>query len=67
MDIEKKILSMERMINCVPGTVLQRTLLPDNEVGWTLGLGCMQDPKAFFTGRSIKECIEKAEKEWGKK
>lgn len=66
MNIEKEINKIKYMINCMPGTILQRTLLLEGDIGWTLGIGCMNQPKTFFTGSSIEECIEKAEK-WRKK
>lgn len=62
MDVEKEINALEQFIDGVQGTILQRTLLPGRRVGWTLSLGRMQDPKKFFTGQTIQECVERAKK-----
>ena len=66
MDIDQEIEALEVIINCVPGTIIQRTLKKEGTgLEWTLGLGCLQEPKTYFTGDTIKECVQKAKKSWG--
>lgn len=59
MDIDAEFEKLEETIDCVPGTVLQRTLLEDG-MGWVLGVGCFNAPKVFYGGTTVKECLEKA-------
>lgn len=68
MDIDEEISKLEEIINCVPGTVIQRVLKKDGTgLEWTLGLGCLNEPKTYFNGDTIKECLEKAKEVWGER
>ena len=63
-DIDEEIYKLElnqTVYQNVPGTILQRVLTKEG-VGWTLGFGGMKDPKFYFTGNTIRECLEKAKK-----
>jgi hypothetical protein len=47
----------------VPGTSLTRTLPGGNNArgfAWCLSLGAMHEPKRFFEGVTIEECLNKA-------
>ncbi len=46
-----------------PGTIISRCLLPGNEAGfgWTIGLGGINQPKKYFTAKTIEETIEQAQ------
>jgi len=45
----------------VPGTSLVRALAPEQGWEWILCVGAMQMPKSFYTGKTIGECLNKAE------
>ncbi len=63
--LEKRIELLEAgEASAVPGTSLVRILLPEGGFGWSLGLGHMAHPKKFYTGKTIAEVFEKAEKDW---
>jgi hypothetical protein len=64
MDIDEEIRKLEEIVNCVPGTIIQRVLTSDG-VGWSLGLGCLNEPKKYYNAGTIKECLEMAQKDWG--
>lgn len=49
----------------VPGTILQRTLLPESGIGWSLSVGRMMESKRFFVAPTIDEVVNEAEK-WAK-
>jgi len=47
----------------VPGTSITRTLPGGNNArgfAWCLSLGAMHEPKRFFEGVTIEECLNKA-------
>jgi hypothetical protein len=46
----------------VPGTQISRVLTVWG-IEWCLSIGLMQDRKRFFSGKTIEECLKKAEKE----
>lgn len=48
----------------VPGTQLQRTLLPDKGVGWVLAIGGMSHPKLFYCGKTVISVLEQAERDF---
>ena len=62
--IEKRIFLLERQFGYtdgrVPGTIISRILTPKS-IEWSLGLGLMNERKMFFTGKTISECVKKAE------
>mgnify|MGYP003436038792 FL=1 len=60
MKIEKRILRLESLYREPSGFTLSRVLGP-NGLYWCIGLGQMMMPKDFFEGKTIKECLEKAE------
>ena len=64
MNIEERISRLESKIYnpTIPGTSIAR-IITDDGMGWTLGLGPMSQPKMWFNGKSIEECISLAEKE----
>lgn len=47
----------------VPGTSLVRALAPEKGWEWMLSIGSMMMPKSFYTGKTIGECLAKAEAE----
>jgi hypothetical protein len=74
--LEERIAAIEQ--KCVhptiPGTQITR-VLDKNGARWSIAIGPMSMPKAFFDGKTIEECLKKAEKafktsvksEWGAK
>lgn len=65
--LEDRILRLEKIQyqSHIPGTQLVRTLDKEKGFLWSLALGPMILPKAFYYGKTIKETIEEAEKSWG--
>lgn len=58
-DLEERLVGLESC-GSVPGTVLARALLEDG-IGWSLGVGGLQQPKKFFYGSTIEDVIQQAE------
>jgi hypothetical protein len=59
-ELEQRLRTLEP--DCViPGTILQRVLLEEGGIGWTLAIGQMQMPKEFYSGRTIESCLQQAE------
>jgi hypothetical protein len=56
MTIEAMIKILERGQR-VPGTVIQRTLLAEGGVGWSVGVGEMQGVKLFRSGPTIRAVL----------
>lgn len=61
MNIEDRILQLEKKVPSPAGTTLTR-VLSEEGLEWSLAIGQLQMPKKFYTGKTIEECIEKAEK-----
>ncbi len=65
MTFSERLLRLEQK-SCppytVPGTTLSRCFLPISGVGWSLGLGMLMEPKQFFVGNTIEDCLDQAEK-----
>jgi hypothetical protein len=65
MDLETRILHLEALQShpTIPGTSIGRQFKPESEGGvqWCLALGPMCEAKKFYTGRTIEECVSKAE------
>lgn len=59
--LEDRLLNLEDYIPGIPGTSLTRVLAKDHGIEWCLGIGRLLEPKEFFYGSSIEECLEKAE------
>ena len=61
-NIDQRILRLESKQThpTIPGTSIGRQ---QTETGfqWVLGLGAMCDPKQWYTGQTIEECLTKAE------
>ena len=64
MNLEERIINLEKIVGGVPGTILQKNLKEIEYTGseWTLGIGKSSCPKIFFKGDIIEECVQKAEK-----
>lgn len=73
LTISDRIIGLEEELGLtVPGTQLCRVLSKNSPlVEWCLALGRMWEPKRFFYGLTIEECLNAAEnaimpvEEWG--
>ena len=61
MNVEERILQLEKKVSSPAGTTLNR-IFSEEGLEWSLGLGQLQAPKRYYTGKTIEECLEKAEK-----
>lgn len=59
MTIDQRIAKLEKVWG--KGTSISRQLA-ENGYRWCIGLGQMQDPKTWFTGKTIEQCLKKAER-----
>lgn len=63
MNLEARIERIEARFPAPEGTAITRTLHPTKGVEWVVGFGQILSPKQFFSGKTISECLDKAEEE----
>lgn len=68
LSIDKRISIIEERLGMfaggrVPGTILMRVMSqhPRGGTEWCLSIGQVQQPKRFFNGKTIEDCIVQAE------
>lgn len=63
MTITERIEAIEKLIPGLPGTQISRVMHEESGKGvcWSLGLGGLGQPKRFFGGPTIEDCLDQAE------
>lgn len=60
-ELEARLNSIEEFMGGVPGTTLSRVLVYNKGIEWCLAVGKLSQPKFFFYGSTIEQCINQAE------
>lgn len=61
--IDERINDLENLFwsPIIAGTTISRVLTQNDGLQWCLALGAMYEPKKFFDGVTIEDCIDAAE------